>query len=113
MKKSLLLTTLLGFNCFVTAQDYKVTSQITVADQVIGSPVLVVKEGITAKVKASGKYDFSVNVKPENDSQVLLNLIYIKDEFERSTSVIFDINEKLKLKIGEQSFEFTIDKVSS
>jgi len=113
MKKPLLLLTLLSLNCFVSAQDYKVTSQITVADQVIGSPVLVVKEGVTAKVQANGKYNFSVNVKPENDSQILLNLIYKKNEFERSTSVIFDINEKLQLDIGEQSFEFTIAKVGS
>ena len=113
MKKSLLLISLLGFNCLVTSQDYIVTSQITVEDQVIGSPVLVVKEGVTAKLKANGKYEFSVNVKPEIESQVLLSVTSKKDEFERSTSVVFDINETLKLDIGEQSFEFKIAKVGS
>ncbi|MEL0641650.1 hypothetical protein V6260_13655 [Pseudoalteromonas aliena] len=113
MKKLLLLTSILSFNGFVYAQDYKITSEITEANQIIGSPVLVVKEGKTATLQVGEQYKFSVNVKPEGDSQVLLDLTSKQGEFERSTHVVFDLDKKLQLKLGEQSFKFIINKVSS
>jgi len=113
MKKLLLLTAIFSLNGFVYAQDYKVTSEISVANQVIGSPTVVVEEGKTASVQVDELYKFSVNVKSESDSQVLLDLTYSQGELERNTNIVFDLNKELELKVGEQLFKFTINKVSS
>ncbi|CAM5195060.1 hypothetical protein [Alishewanella longhuensis] len=112
IKVSFLIASLLASASCFAGEKFQVSSFVFTNGELVASPVLVVEEGKTAQVSSEG-FNFSVNVKQEDNTAVLLNLVSNNAEFERNTSVIFQIGEKLQLELGEQSFEFLITKVTN
>ncbi|QDF73741.1 MULTISPECIES: hypothetical protein [Shewanella] len=94
------------------ADDFQVSSQITLKDELLGTPTLLVNQAEAEYVILGDLYRFSVNVTQHNEAQVLVDFSLSGKGYDTQSQVLIDLDKAVVLDFDDQQFRFLINKVS-
>ena len=113
MKRLLPLIALLMFPILVQAKSiYFVKVEITNSEQLIGSPALLLEQGMESKISEEGRYKLSLSATPSGSDKVLIKTVLDLDNETLAPSMLVELGKETRVSLGETTLRFTVKDAS-
>ncbi len=113
MRRLLPILALLMFPILVQAKSiYFVKLEITNSEQLIGSPALLLEQGMESKISEEGRYKLSLLATPSGADKVLIKTVLDLNDETLAPSTLFEFGKETKLSIGETTILFSVKDAS-
>ena len=113
MKRLLPLIALLMFPILVQAKSiYFVKVEITNSEQLIGSPALLLEQGMESKISEEGRYKLNLLATPSGADKVLIKTVLDLNDETLAPSTLVELGKETRVSLGETTLLFSVTDAS-